>query len=180
MSEKEMQEKAKYFIKDKGWDYLLIDAYLQTRYFHAWHQRKDFDENWNIGIKKISSHKEKIDIGYVSEETELLNGEIDEIKFKIGGFKKLTSMPDDSLFITTNVALFIDEKIVFAVRYTDNCDDAYHVNDYSILSVEEFHNNEKIEKLLRAFAREKNNREKINEEKNKKQETEKYKGKFTF
>jgi hypothetical protein len=180
MSGKEMQEKAKYFIKDKGWDYLLIDAYLQTRYFHAWHLREDFNENWNIGIKKISSCKEKIDIGYVSEETEFLIGEIDEIKFKIGGFKKLTSMPDDSLFITTNVALFINEKIVFAIRYTDDCDDAYYANDYSILSVEEFHNNENIEKLLRAFEREKNKREKNNEEKNNKKDNEKYKDKFTF
>ena len=176
----EMREKAKRVMIEKKWDVMLMDVYLTTQHFVSWSSRDDFDECWNVGVKNIKGIKRNIDISYIKEETEFLAGEINDIYFEIGGVINFSSLPDGDSFITTNLSLIIDDKRVLAVRYTSDRDEAYFPEDYSLLSVEEFHNNQSIDLLFNAIRSGKLEQERKSKERDKLENEKKYEGKFTF
>jgi hypothetical protein len=180
MDVNQLKEKAKKLMIERKWDILLMDAYLTTQHFFSWSEREDFDGRWNVGITKIKGIKRSIDVSYIKEDTEFVCGEIRGIKFQLGGVTDYSSMPDGDAFITTNVSLFIDEKCVLAVRYTMDRDEAYSSQDYSILSVEEFHKNDSIEPLLMAIRDGKNEQENKIKELERLHNEKKYEGKFSF
>jgi hypothetical protein len=60
----ELKEKARRYVKEKRWDYLLANAYLETKYFTSWSKRDDFEEQWNIGLTNISSEIRTLECGY--------------------------------------------------------------------------------------------------------------------
>jgi len=175
-----LQEKAKKIMVERKWDILLIEAYLTTKHFVAWSQREDFEECWNVGIRSLKGVRRNIDVSYIRQETEFVSGEFNEINFQLGGVNDYSSMPDGDSFNTTNIALFIDSKRVLAVRYVMKNYEAYSPQDYSLLSVEEFHNHPSIEPLLGGIHFEKLQQEIKRKEREKIEEEKKYAGKFTF
>jgi hypothetical protein len=177
----ELKEKAKTYAKEKRWDFLLVNAYLETKYFTSWSKRDDFEEQWNIGLTNISSEMRTLECGYKkNENNEFLVANFNDIKFKIGGFRDTTYMPDGDAYTTLSIVLLIDEKVLLSIRYSEDADDPYRASDYSIVSVEELHSNPKISKLLEGIEKagdEKNIRDKL---KRKHEENNSYEGKFTF
>jgi hypothetical protein len=176
----EIKESARNFIVDKGWDLLLMEAYLTTRHFIAWSDRDDFQERWNIGVKNIYGVTRPVDIGYVNDEAEFLCGEIAGINFQLGGVMDYDSMPDGDSFNTANISLFVEGRRVMAVRYTFSSLDTYFAEDYRIFCVEEFHNDEIIGRLLFSLHNGKIEQEKRGVELDRIKEEEKYRGKFSF
>ena len=177
----ELKEKARRYVKEKRWDYLLAIAYLETKYFTSWSKRDDFEEQWNIGLTNISSEIRTLECGYKkNENNEFLVANFNDIKFKIGGFRDTTYMPDGDAYTTLSIVLFIDEKVVLSIRYSEDADDPYRASDYSIVSIEELHSNPKINILLEGIEKtvyEKEERDKL---KRKHEENNSYEGKFTF
>lgn len=180
MDVNQLQDKAKKIMIERKWDILLIDAYLTTKNFVAWSERENFYGRFNVGITNIKGIKRSIDVSYIKDDTEFICGEIKGIKFQLGGVTHHSTMPDGDAFITTNLSLFIDEKCVLAVRYTMDRDKAYSYDDYSILSVEEFHKNDSIEPLLIAIRDGKNEQESKSKELERIDNEKKYEGKFSF
>lgn len=179
----ELKEKARKFVKEKRWDYLLVNAYLETKYFTSWlkDDEFDFEENTNFGLTNISSEVRTFEFGYKkNENNEFLVANFNDINFKIGGFRDTTYMPDGDAYTTLSIVLLIDDKVVLSLRYSEDADDPYQASDYSLVSVEELHSNEKITKLLEGIEnaieekKEKENLKRKNEENNS------YEGKFTF
>lgn len=184
MALKKLQDKAKKIFLENGWDLLLVDAYLSIEHFVAWSKREDFEKRYNIGVKNIRSVRKSIDIGRVSNETEFLVGDINGINFTFGGVTSSSCFSEnDCPTIITSLSLFIDDKRVIAARYARS-DEAFSAEDYSLDSVEEFHNDPRIPSLLKAFHDGKTELErknkKIDEELKKKELDLKYSGKFTF
>jgi hypothetical protein len=177
----ELKEKAKQYVKEKRWDYLLVNAYLETKHFIYWSRRHDFEEKWNIGLTNISSEIRTLECGYKkNENNEFLVANFNNIKFKIGGLRDTTYMPDGDAYTTLSIVLLIDEKVVLSARYSEDADDPLRARDYGIVSVEELHSIPEISELLEGIARavdEKNERDEL---KRKKEEDNSYDGKFTF
>jgi hypothetical protein len=180
MDVNELKNKAKNLMIERKWDFLLMDAYLMTKHFVAWSQRDDFDECLNVGVKNVKGIERSIDISYLKEDAKFICGEISGVNFQLGGVTDYSSMPDGDSFITTNIALFIDDKRVLAARYTMDRDEAYFADDYSLLSVEEFHSNDSIEPLLLALNEGKKEQERKSKERERLENEQKYKGKFSF
>jgi hypothetical protein len=177
----ELKEKARTYVKEKRWDYLLVNAYLETKYFTSWSKRDDFEEQWNIGLTNISSETQTLVCGYKkNENNEFLVANFNDIKFEIGGFRDTAYMPDGDAYTTLSIVLLIDEQVVLSIRYSEDADDPYRASDYNIVSVEELHSNLKISELLEGIEKavyEKDERDKL---KRKHQENNSYEGKFTF
>ena len=180
MDVNELKEKAKQAIIERKWDVLLMGAYLTTQHFVAWSKRDDFDECWNVGIRNVKGIKKSVDVSYVKDEAEFLLGELNGIHFQLGGVTNYYSMPDGHSFNTTNLSLFIDDKRVLAVQYTMDRDEAYLPEDYSLVSVEEFHNHESIDALLNSIKLGKLEQERKSKERKRLENEKKYEGKFSF
>ena len=180
MDVNQIKDKAKNLMIERKWDILLMDAYLITKHFVAWSQRDDFDECWNVGVSNVKGVTRSIDVSYIKDDAEFICGEIRGIKFQLGGVTDYSSMPDGDTFITANISLFIDEIRVLAVRYTMDRDEAYFAEDYSILSVEEFHRNDSIEPLLMAIKEGKKEQERKSKDRERVENEKKYDGKFSF
>jgi hypothetical protein len=177
----ELKEKAKKYVKEKRWDYLLVNAYLETKHFTSWSRRHDFEEKWNIGLTNISSEIRTLECGYKkNENNEFLVANLNNIKFKIGGLRDTTYMPDGDAYTTLSIVLLIDEKVVLSFRYSVDADDPFSARDYGIVSVEELHSAPEISELLEGIEKavdEKNDRDEL---KRKQEENNSYEGKFTF
>ena len=175
-----LKEKAKLIMIERGWDDLLIGAYLITENFISWSKDQDFDEKHNVGISNIKGITKKIDIRYSDDKVEFLEGEIVGIKFQLGGLRKRSEFPDGERYATTSVSLFIDEKRVLAAYYACYSDYPTSPSDYSLSSVEEFHKNPSIEPLLLAIKEGQDEKERKWKEDEKREEQKKYDGKFSF
>jgi hypothetical protein len=180
MSIEEPQDKAKRLMIERSWDSLLIDAYLTTKHFVAWSIREDFEAELNIGVSNIKGLKRNIDISYVNNETEFLTGTVKNINFQLGGVYHYSSGIDGDAFNTANISLFIDDVRVLAVRYLMHGYEAYSSNEFSILSVEEFHQHPLIDSLLQSIHAGKVEQEQKQRLQAKTKENLKYAGKFTF
>ena len=126
----ELKEKAKKYVKEKRWDYLLAHAYLKTMHFYAWSKKEEFEEKWNIELTNIASEKRLLECGYVKKEIEFLVADYKDISFKIGGYK------DYGDLITLSLSLFIQDKVVLSVRYFTEEPAAYFANDYKLIDFE--------------------------------------------
>ena len=175
----ELKTKAKNLMIENKWDDLLIDAFLTTKHFVAWSKRDDFDECWNVGIKNVKGVQRNIDVSYINDETEFLSGELNGIHFQLGGVIQYLSMPDGDSFVTENLSLFIDDKRVIAVQYIMK-GDGILPDDYSLFSVEEFHNHQSIEPLLSGIRVGKLEQKQKSRERERIENETKYQGKFSF
>lgn len=180
MSNIELQKKALQFLKDKGWDHLLIKAYLEVQYYPSWSTRDDFEKSWNIGLKNVRGEERHLRVGYGGEDVVFCVGELNGIQFKIGGGLVFSSMPDGESYVTLPLELHLDNKLVLAVRYVADDSDPILPSDYSLVTVEEFHNDDRINVLLQEISlaiEHKNESKRLNDLKNKEASLE---GKFTF
>jgi hypothetical protein len=176
-----LKEKAKKHVIDERWDYLLCHAFLETKNFPFWVKNRDeFEENWNIGLKNISSEQRLLQCGYVKEITEFLSAELNGIHFKIGGFQQYNSAPDGESFVTLSISLLINERVVLSVRYTDNKMEPYRASDWDILDVEEMHSTPEIPNLLLSIEKAIDERDKLAGLRQKQIQNAAYKGKFSF
>lgn len=168
----ELKQKAQKFITERRWDILLIEAYLIT---------KDLDSRGSssLGIKNISVVNKEIIIGHIKKEAKFVLGEINGISFEIGGFYDFSLMAE-GCSATVGVSLCIEDNIVFTGSYLVNSDDPLLASDYSIYSVEEFHNNDLIHHLLKALHDAKVEQSDRLNEVIKLENEKKYAGKFTF
>jgi hypothetical protein len=179
----ELKEKAKKFVIEKRWDYLLVNTYLETKYFYSWSKDDEFDfeKETNFGLTNISSEIRILECGYKkNDNNDFLVASFNDINFKIGGFRDTSYMPDGDAYTTLSIVLLIDEKVVLSIRYSEESDDPYRANDYRLVSVEELHSSEKITKLLVGIEiaiDEKKEKENL---KRKHEENNSYEGKFTF
>ena len=147
MNNLELQKKAENFIKEKKWDFYLVDLFLNTNHFHAWIKLAEFDD-YNFGLINLSFSSKEISLKYGSKSIDFLHAKFEDINFSIGGYHDSISLPDDNLNLLT-VFLFIDEKIVMNIRYKEpNYDFTSLSSEYKIFSVEEFHNHASIHELL--------------------------------
>jgi len=179
-SVEEIKQKAKNFIAEKNWNFLLIEAYIATKHFGAWSKNGETQARWNFGIGNISTVVRSIDCGYVKDDTEFLLGEIGGISFELGGFERSSSFPDGDSFRTTCVSFSIERNRVMAVIYSEIRADAYFASDYEVSSVEEFHNHPLIDKVLNLFHEGIADIQVRNKLKKTAEMEEKYKGKFSF
>jgi hypothetical protein len=176
----ELKEKARKFVKEKRWDYLLVNAYLETKYFTSWSKDDEFDfeENTNFGLTNISSETRTFE--YDNKKNEFLVANFKGINFKIGGFRDLFILPNHNAYTGLSIVLLIDDKVVLSFIYTEHANDPFRATDYKLVSVEELHSNEKITKLLEGIEtaiEEKKEKENL---KRKHEENNSYEGKFTF
>jgi hypothetical protein len=179
----ELKEKARTYVKEKRWDYLLVNAYLETKYFTSWSKDDEFDfeENTNFGLTNISSEIRTLECGYKkNENNEFLVANFNDIKFKIGGFRDTTYMPDGDAYTTLSVVLLIDEIVVLSIRYSEEADDPYRASDYRLVSVEELHSNKNITNLLEGIENSISKKKEKDNLKRKIHENNSYEGKFTF
>lgn len=153
MSNIDLQKKALQFIKEKGWDSLLVSAFLEVKHYPSWALRDDFEEKWNIGVKNVRGETKFLKVGYGGEDVRFCVGEIAGIAFKIGGDLVFSTMPDGELFVTLPLELYLDDKKVMAVRYVADSSDPILDSDFSLLSIEEFHNDDRIDTLLKEISR---------------------------
>ena len=176
----ELAKKALAYVKEKRWDYLLVHAFLETQHYHAWSKRGDFEDEWNIGLRNISSEKKPLVCDYLKEETTFLKATYNDINFEIGGFSHSFSAPDGDYSVTFACSLIIDGQTVLTAMYSEKDTDAYFPRDFSIFSVEELHVDMRIDDLLNGIetliTQHVNRREQRESERRDK----KYEGKFTF
>lgn len=176
----ELKEKAKKYVLENRWDYLLVHAYLNTQYFSSWSKEDEFEEKWNIGLKNISSEERLLECGYLKETTNFLVASYNDINFKLGGYKKYSSMPDGDTFATLSISLLIEEKVALSIRYSETTFDAYRAEDYRLIDVEEMHSSILKNKLLEGIETEIEMQKTREELRRKQEENDSYKGKFTF
>lgn len=167
-----LKQKAKKILTDKNWDKLLIEAHLASKDFVVRSQREDFE---NLGLTNISFTKKPIEVGIYNYVTEFLIGEIKGIKFELGVYTHRAISFDDEPYITAIISLIINNNKSLGVIY-ETQEEAFRAYQYTLISVEEFHNNDLIDPLLMAFQEAINVRERRRNEK----EEKRYTGKFTF
>ena len=125
MSNLELQRKAENLIKDKKWDFYLIDLFLHLRHLS-------------------STIKKNVYSGYTKVSFDVIEESFKDINFQIGGFNNITS--EDYL---QSVVLYIESKLVMHIQYKlENSAEWFETHKYKIVSVEEFHNDSKINELL--------------------------------
>jgi hypothetical protein len=169
MTNSELRAKAEKLIRENKWDLFLIELYLNSRHFNSWKQRDDFDQ-YNFGLLNISKiSKENIN---GKKSVEFLAATFNEVNFMIGNVGE--SDP--------TVVLYIDEKLVMNCSYVYHADEmcTFQPKDHKLISVEEFHSNPKIEKLLSDTSIAYKNKEHERNQKNKKKLDESLNGKFTL
>jgi hypothetical protein len=177
----ELREKAKNYVIEKKWDMLLCHAYLETQYFSTWvKNQENFEEEVNIGLKNISSENILLECSYVKESTDFLVASFNETYFKIGGCRNSDVMPDGDMFSTLCINLFINEKLVLSIMYSDDTLDGYFAKDYRMISVEEMHSSPEISTLLEGIAESIEKKEKRAEQEKQQTQNQTYEGKFTF
>ena len=177
----ELKQKAKNYVSEKKWDVLLCYAYLETMHFSTWvTNQENFEEEVNFGLSKISSENILLQCGYVTEATEFLVASFNGIKFKIGGVINSTMMPDGDVFSTLSINLFIDEKLVLSIMYSNDTLDGCFARDYRMISVEEMHSSPELGNLLEGIAQCIEQKEERAKLKNQQRENQAYEGKFTF
>jgi hypothetical protein len=169
MSNSELRAKAEKLIKENKWDLHLIELYLNSRHFNSWKQRDDFDQ-YNFGL---------INICQISKEN--VFGK-DSVKFLTATFNGVNFMIGNVAESDPTVILYIDEKLVMHCRYVYHADEmiTFQPKDHKLISVEEFHSNPKIEKLLTETSIAYKNKERERNQKNRKKLDESFDGKFTF
>lgn len=180
MSIEEMREKAKRLMIERNWDSLLIEAYETTKGFVGQSVREDFESELNIGVSNIKGLKRNIEVSYGLVETEFLTGTIANINFQLGGAFDYSDEPDGDALTTAYISLFIDEVRVLAVCFSFDCYEADSSKQFSLRSVEEFHQHPSIEPLLQSIHAGKLEQEQKQRLQAKTKEDLKYAGKFTF
>ena len=179
MNNLELQKKAENFIKEKKWDFYLVDLFLNTNHFHAWIKLAEFDD-YNFGLINLSFSSKEISLKYGSKSIDFLHAKFEDINFSIGGYHDSISLPDDNLNLLT-VFLFIDEKIVMNIRYKEpNYDFSSLSSEYKIFSVEEFHNHQSLNDLLIKTSEANKQKEKERNRKRRIERDNSYKDKFSF
>lgn len=174
-----VRDEARRYLSKRRWDVMLIDAYYVTKEFPLKAKDLDFDESVNIGLKRIRTARNIINTAAQSYEIEYLIAELDGVKFALGGITAYTQDYLNGGFLTTTVSLLIDGKTVITASYKEELHPTQR-RQPSFLSVEEFHNNEQIGPLLKAFQENTLSRNLRNEERNKHLKVKKYFGRFTF
>ncbi len=179
MSNIDLQKKAENFIKEKKWDFYLIDLFLNTNHFHAWIKHDNFDD-YNFGLSNLSFSSKEIVFKYDSKNIDFLHAKFEGINFSVGGYEESISLPDDYLRLLT-VFLFIDEKIVMNVRYKEpHYEYTSLSSEYKIFSVEEFHNHQSLNDLLSKTSEANKQKDKERDRKRRKDIDDGYKDKFSF
>jgi hypothetical protein len=125
MNNLEHQKKAENLIKEKKWDFYLIDLFLRLRHLP-------------------SSNQKIVYSGYTKKYFDVHQESFKNINFEIGGFVDITY---DGHF--QSVVLYINTKLVLHVKYQLPESAEYFESDkYKVYSVEEFHNDSVINELL--------------------------------
>ena len=140
---------SKQYMIARRWDYLLVQSLAIIKHYPLWKEFDDFENNLNIGVDNIHSENCTIETGYSKCEVSFCCGEFASTTFKFG--EKIHSIiSPDSVYNTTTIVLYIDDKRVICAIYSiDDSDENYSFADrFSLISVEEFHADERIGILL--------------------------------
>jgi hypothetical protein len=176
----ELKEKALNYVKDNRWDFLLVNTFLTIKHYLSLSKRTDFEDEWNIGLKSVSSCERTLVSGYKEERVTFVNATVNDTNFSIGGFSDSTSMPDDSLYVTLYCSLLIDNNVVLTIQYVDRDYESYDASHYTMVSVEELHVDPRIDKVLGDIEVLINEHKKLRDKKEKRQQNDQYDGKFSF
>lgn len=175
----QVRDEAMRYLSRKRWDMMLIEAYFTVKEFPAQMKQLDFESSINIGIKRIRTARNVIESSAQTYEIEYLIGELDGVKFGLGGITTYTQDYLSGGFLTTTVSLLINCKTVITASYKE-ASYPTQPTPASLLSVEEFHNNDLIGPLLSAFHENTLARNLRNEEQKKALRLRKYFGKFSL
>jgi len=143
VSNLELQAKAEEYVKQRGWDSLLIQAQLEVQHYHAWCKREDFDDTLNIGVENISANVRDINFGSTHKTTTFTCGFFGGVWFELGSATNYWEFG-----ISKIVDLYVDQKKVLSIKYWARHEDPFFDYDWYMASVEEFHLTEKIGLLL--------------------------------
>lgn len=153
------------YLKERRWDTLLLSVYKEIRSMFVWGKENDLENGLHIGLSDVSKTKKIIDCSGEMREINFMKARIVNIEFMIG---------DES---TTNqfgtmltIFLLINNRCHVIAKYIDD----------NLFDVEEFHESEEIETVLRGLEggiRQRRLKE-VREEWEKKESV--YKDKFTF
>jgi len=139
----ELIEKSNQLFKDKKLDVCLSIFYDETQHYYPWSQNQDdFETKWNFGLKNISNEVVDIEISYDTKITDLLVGEFDGVKFKIGGQSKFSEFGNDYYIV-----LYLNENLVVNSVYSYDMD-SYSDKKYKFTKLDEFHFSKELENFL--------------------------------
>jgi hypothetical protein len=125
MSNLELKKQAENLIKEKKWDFYLIDLFLNLEHLP-------------------SSNQKTVYSGYTKKSFDVTQESFKDINFQIGGFVDITS---EHYF--QSVVLYINTKLVLHVKYELRESAEWFESDkYKVYSIEEFHNDSLINELL--------------------------------
>lgn len=175
ISPSELQEKAERLLSERGWDQFLARVSYEAKGFAS--PQVDFD----IGLSNARRIEKTLQVGCVKEQAQFLCATFECINFEIGTYTSLGSFPDGETYRSEYVELIIADKTVLAVRYSVSTGELFtNYQNYRISSVEEFHDEETIEPLLRGLYERLLQRERHFEKHREELRQNKLRGKFTF
>jgi len=178
---KELQKKAEDFFRSKKWDKLLLKAYDSIAYYSTYAERNDKGD-WNIGLEDISTDDAMLGEMPEDDSGRSLVATIRGMGFKIAGKKTVEGghFGDDPYF-RWRIRLFIDNAEKVDAIYHCDCGREYTSwQDYSFVTLNAFHNDDRIGLLLDEISRAIDRRESERERKRKVEAEARLEGKFSL
>ncbi|KVD62025.1 hypothetical protein WI88_13415 [Burkholderia ubonensis] len=160
-------------------DRQLIAAFLETKSYPAW-SRNQSNSDWNIGLENIDNFEVEKTSANRDALTHGLVATLDGVQFRLTGSLKSTCMPDGELFTHQTVWLHIGEDCVLEAAYSVHGLDACIPEDFSLFSVDEYHESQELEQLLSRISDLVQLKQRKLKEKRQQEQAERYKGKFSF
>lgn len=179
MNFEQAKKKALDRVREKGLDKLLIAAFLETNHYPSWSKNSPAGE-WNIGLANISGVEVSRKVGYFEEKGEAVVAELDGIRFQLSGSKHFTDDDGSGICGTQTASLHIGEACVLSGLFFFYDIDACIPEDFSLYSVEEYHENAAMEQLLRRISELIKLKRIQQKELQQKKQAEHYSGKFSF
>ena len=131
-----LKKKALNYMKERRWDTRLPRVYNELKTMFIFGKENDIKNGLHIGLIDISEVKGAIESGGKTEQIDFLRASIDGIDFMIGGESSTNQIGKIS-----TVSLVINNRCHVTARY---------FND-NLCEVEEFHESEEIETVLRSL-----------------------------
>ena len=130
-----LKKKALNCMKERRWDILLLRVFREIRTMFVFRKEYDIENGLHIGLVGISEVKKTIECGGKSEAINFFKARIGDIDFMIG------ESSGNQMSEISTVSLVINDT---------NCVTATYMND-ELYEVEEFHESEEIETVLRSL-----------------------------
>ncbi|CAJ3483375.1 hypothetical protein [Burkholderia pseudomallei] len=179
MNFEEAKKKALARVREKGLDWQLIAAFLETKHYAAWNTNQT-NQDWNIGLQDIGSAEVEPQYGRRDALMNSVVATLDGVRFQLTGSLLTTCMPDGELYTSQTVWLHIGETCVLEGHYALRAHDACIPEQFNLVSVDEYHEGPELESLLARIAELIEQKQRRTREAQQKAQAEKYSGKFTF